>query len=38
MFQSFLLIEEQLKYINVVNLHQDNVELLHETQSLPNLV
>jgi len=38
MFQSLLLIEEQLKYINVVNLHEDNFELLHETQSLPNLV
>jgi hypothetical protein len=38
MFQSLIMIVEQLKYINVVNLHEDNFELLHETQFLLNLV
>jgi hypothetical protein len=38
MFQRLVMIEEQLKYINFVNLHEDNFELLHEIQFLPNLV
>jgi hypothetical protein len=38
MFQSLIMIEKKLKYINVVGLHENNFELLHEIQSLLNLV
>jgi hypothetical protein len=32
------MLEEQLEEINVVNLNEDNLGLLHETQHLPNLI